>query len=80
MKINGKEYKINADIEFGLMEDMTKKGDDPEVMKKAFKKILVPAPTVAEMRKFKQSDIFRFMKEFQNAQKKMNTEFKKKLS
>lgn len=80
MEINNKEYEVTADIEFALMEELTEHGDDFKVLRKAFKHILIPAPSDKLIDKFKQSDVFRIMDEFGKAQKKLSIEFKKKLS
>lgn len=80
MKINGKEYKINTDITFGIMEDSQKDPNNPDTMKRMLKEILIPKPTEKAIRGFKLSQITKIMEEFSAIQKQEQTTFKKKLS
>jgi len=80
MQINGKNYKINADIEFGLFEDLQNNPEDMEVLKKVLKEILIPAPSDEELRKFKMSQIMKAMAAFGQAQEDLTVDFKKKRS
>lgn len=78
MKINGKEYKISIDISFGALEDSQKNSEDPQSIKAMLKEVLVPAPTDAQIRKFKMSEIMEVMEEFTRLQEEKSIDFKKK--
>lgn len=80
MKINGKEYKINIDITFGILEDSQKNPEDPATMKRMLKEILSPSPSDVEIRKMKLSQIQKVMDEFTRIQEEASIDFKKKLS
>lgn len=79
MEINGKEYKITADIELGILEDFQENATNKNV-KELVKAVLIPQPTDSEYRKFKQSDVMNIILAFYKEQSSLSTEFKKKLS
>lgn len=79
MRLLDKEVKINSDIEFGILEDLQTKGDtDPATMKRFVS--AVTGITQKEVRKLKQSEIFKVVEAFQIASKKQQSEYKKKLT
>jgi len=78
MKLLGKEVKIEADIEFGIIEDLE---NNPENINNVRKFIMATTGlSHKEIRQLKQSDFLKIMAGFSKAQKLMQTDFKKKLS
>jgi hypothetical protein len=86
IEINGKEYKINTDIEWGTEKLMKKVLDDPENPKNQkyleyiITDLLVPTPTIKEMFHFRKSDILKIFKSFSEKMSETDKDFKKKLS
>ena len=86
LSINGKEYKINLDLEWGTQKLMRKVQNDlfnpktDKYLEYIVKDILIPTPTQKELMKFRPSDIERIFKAFTDKTKEKTAEFKKKLS
>ena len=78
MKLLGKEIKIDSDIEFGILEDLQTKQDDPVVMKRFVS--AVTGLTQKEVRKLKQSQMFEVMMAYKKKATIQQSEFKKKLT
>lgn len=80
MEINGKKYKINADVTFGILEDLETNEEDIGTMKRAIKEFLIPEPSNKDIRAMRLSQLFKIMNAFKDAQVELNIDLKKKLS
>jgi len=80
IEINGKIYRINSDVKFGIMELLDENPEDVKVIKMIIKDILIPTPSNEDMFDFRKSDIERIFIAFSNQQEEENKTFKKKLS
>lgn len=86
IEVNGKKYKLNADICLGTEKLISKIIKDPENIKNitymeiVLRDILIPIPTVQELDKFRRSDRERIFEAFGNMVETVSTDFKKKRS
>jgi len=80
MEVNGIEYEINTNIKLGVQRRLK---EHPEVFQHTvdfIKNVLTPTPSNDEIDEMGTDDVGEIMLELEKAQKKKNTEFKKKLS
>ena len=80
IKINEREYRLVPDIKLGIMMRMQKDPENPDNISAFLNAVLKPSPTEEEIEEFKMSDFIAISEQFAEAQKNLQTNFKKKLS
>jgi len=80
IKINGKTFKFNDDIKFGILEMIEKQKSDAKSMKRFWREALIPTPSEKEMYNFRESDIINIFVAWKKFREEQTIEFKKKLS
>ena len=79
--INDKEYEINTNVNMGIYRRYKEEPGNITYQYDFISNVLIPRPTHEEIDElFGMDDIEDVMLKFSEAQKKKNTEFKKKLS
>ncbi len=79
MNIKGIEYEVKSKVKIGVLEDFQ---EDPSIknQKLLVQDMLLPTPSLDEIREMDTEDFERIMLEFGEDSKRKNTEYKKKLS
>lgn len=80
IEINGKTYRINEDIRFGVQYALQKEPENLDNHFRFFKEVLIPSPNQKEIFNFKESDREKIFDAWVEMKKQQTVEIKKKRS
>lgn len=80
IKINEKKYEITTNVKYGLMEKFSSKNLAPEEMTEFLRQILIPSPSIEEIREFGYNDVLDILEKFGECLKKRQADLRKKFS
>lgn len=80
MQINGKKYKVDANISWGLFEEFVSNENDPLIMRKIVKEVLKPSPSDKEIKEMNMKQVLKIISTYSVKTKDFLKDFKKKLS